>query len=95
MYSSEVEYADNPIAKSLKDVARVHLAGLGTRVLYASHGGYDVHANENPTQPKLLGELSGAIMDYRLQGYNVPESEQLVKHWEATWWDPDAEIPPP
>ena len=39
--------------------------------------------------------FSGAIMDYRLQGYNVPESEQLVKHWEATWWDPDAEIPPP
>ena len=39
--------------------------------------------------------FSGAIMDYRLQGYNVPESEQLIKHWEATWWDPDAEIPPP
>ena len=63
-YESNVEYADNPIAKSLRDTARVHLAGLGTRVLYASHGGYDVHANENPTQSKLLGELSGAIMDF-------------------------------
>ena len=63
-YESNVEYADNPIAKSLRDAARVHLADLGTRVLYASHGGYDVHANENPTQPKLLGEVSGAIMDF-------------------------------
>ena len=63
-YESNVEYADNPIARSLRDAARVHLAGLGTRILYANHGGYDVHANENPTQPKLLGELSGAIMDF-------------------------------
>jgi ABC-type transport system substrate-binding protein len=38
---------------------------------------------------------SGAIMDYRLQGYNVPESEQLMKHWEGIWWDPDVPIPPP
>lgn len=63
-YESKVEYADNPIAKGLRDAARVHLAGLGTRILYVSHGGYDVHANENPTQPKLLSELSRAIMDF-------------------------------
>ena len=64
MYQSSVEYAGNPIAKSLRDVARVHLAGLGTRIFYAQHGGYDVHANENPTQPRLLSELSGAISDF-------------------------------
>ena len=38
---------------------------------------------------------SGGLLDYRLQGYNVPESEQQVKHWEAIWWDPDAPLPPP
>ena len=64
LYSSDVEYADNPIAKSLRDVARVHLAGLGTRIFYTQHGGYDTHANEVPTHPRLLGELSGAIMDF-------------------------------
>ncbi len=64
MYESTVEYADNPIAKSLRDVARVHLADLGTRIFYTSQGGYDVHANENPAQPKLLGDVSGAIMDF-------------------------------
>ena len=64
MYESTVEYAENPIAKSLRDVARVHLADLGTRIFYTSQGGYDVHANENPTQPKLLGDVSGAIMDF-------------------------------
>ena len=63
-YTSDVEYADNPIAKSLKDVARVHLAGLGTRIFYTAHAGYDHHANELKTHPGLLRDLSGAIMDF-------------------------------
>ena len=64
MYESSVEYADNPIAKSLRDVARVHTSDLGARILYTSHGGYDTHANEVPTHPKLIGDLSGAIYDF-------------------------------
>ena len=64
MYSSDIEYADNPIARSLRDVARIHLAGLGTRIFYAADGGYDVHANENPDQPKLLSAMTGAINDF-------------------------------
>ena len=51
-------------AKSLKDVARIHLAGLGTRVFYANHGGYDHHANEMVAHPGLLTDLSGAIADF-------------------------------
>ena len=64
MYQSEVEYADNSIAKSLKDVARIHLAGFGTRIFYTNHGGYDHHANEKQSHPGLLRDLSGAIVDF-------------------------------
>ena len=64
MYQSEVEYADNSIAKSLKDVARIHLAGLGSRIFYTNHGGYDHHANEKQSHPGLLRDLSGAIADF-------------------------------
>ena len=53
-YESTVEYADSPIAKSLRDVARVHTANLGTRVFYTQQGGYDTHANQLPTQPGLF-----------------------------------------
>ncbi len=63
-YESTVEYADNPIAKNLRDVARIHLADLGTRIFYTSHGGFDTHANEMPSHPKLLTDLSGAISDF-------------------------------
>ena len=63
-YESTVEYADNSIAKSLRDIARVHTSDLGTRIFYTQHGGYDTHANELPTHPKLVGDLSGAIYDF-------------------------------
>ncbi len=63
-YESTVEYADNVIAKNLRDVARIHLAGLGTRIFYTCHGGFDTHANEMPSHPKLLQDLSGAIADF-------------------------------
>ena len=63
-YSSDVEYADTAIARSLRDVARIHLADLGTRIFYTAHAGYDYHSNEVPTHAKLMGELSSAIRDF-------------------------------
>jgi ABC-type transport system substrate-binding protein len=38
---------------------------------------------------------SGGMMDYRLQNFHVPGSEQIVKHFEHVWWDPDAPMPKP
>jgi len=63
-YSSTVEYADNAIAKSLRDVARVHLADLGTQVFYTAHGPFDTHFNQPPMHTKLWTEMSGAISDF-------------------------------
>ena len=63
-YSSDIEYGASTIAKSLKDIARIHLAGLGTRVFYAQHGGYDTHAYEGPVHPGLIRDLSGAVSDF-------------------------------
>mgnify|MGYP001392639842 CR=1 FL=1 len=77
-YESSIEYADNPISKSLRDVARVHTADVGGRVFYTSHGGYDVHANENPTQPKLIGDLSAAISDFFADLQEHEASDNLV-----------------
>jgi ABC-type transport system substrate-binding protein len=36
---------------------------------------------------------SGGMMDYRLQNFHVPGSEQIVKHFEHIWWDPNAPLP--
>ena len=63
-YESTVEYSDNPIAMSLRDVSRVHTANLGTRIFYTQQGGYDTHANQLPTQPGLFRDLSRAVNDF-------------------------------
>ncbi|MFL2760688.1 MAG: DUF1501 domain-containing protein [Dehalococcoidia bacterium] len=79
-YQSSIEYADNSIAKSLRDVARIHFADLGTRVFYTNHGGYDTHANEMPAHPKLLNDLSGAISDFMddLEEHNAADDVSIL-----------------
>ncbi|MBM3933586.1 MAG: DUF1501 domain-containing protein [SAR202 cluster bacterium] len=64
MYKSKVEYAGNEIARGLRDVARVHLADLGTRIFYVNHGGYDTHSNQAPMHQILLSDLTRAISDF-------------------------------
>ena len=51
MYESSVEYGANPIAKALRDVARIHTAGLGARIFYTNHIGYDTHSHQPPVHP--------------------------------------------
>ena len=77
-YKSNVEYGDSPIAKSLRDVARVHVADLGTRIFNTSQGGYDTHANQLPTHPKLLADLSSAIADFFQDLKEHDASEEIV-----------------
>ena len=62
-YSSTVEYADNPFAKSMKGAAQVLQADIGTRICYAQHGSFDAHTNGRDLQVKLLQDVSGGIYD--------------------------------
>jgi uncharacterized protein (DUF1501 family) len=63
-YSSSVEYADTPIAKSLRSVAQVYLADLGTQIFYTQHGSFDTHFNQMPQHSKLWTDLGRAIGDF-------------------------------
>ena len=63
-YESQVEYASSPLAKKMKDISMIHQAGLGTRILYTEHGGYDTHASQATAHPKLWNEVSTALQDF-------------------------------
>ena len=63
-YSSSVEYADTPIAKSMKGIAQVITADLGTRVFYAQHGSFDTHSAELDAHAKLWTDTSTALGDF-------------------------------
>ncbi len=77
-YTSTVEWGTNPIASALRDVARVHTAGLGTRVFYTQHAGYDYHSHQPGTHDRLLGELCGALSDFLTDLRNHDASENVA-----------------
>ena len=63
-YTSSVEYPDTPIAKKLRGIAQVHMAGLGTRVLYCDHGSFDSHSNQVGMHDKLWVDVSHAVESF-------------------------------
>jgi uncharacterized protein (DUF1501 family) len=65
-YSSSVEYGGSLFAQWLKNIAQVHLAGFGTRVLYTgvNPGTFDTHANQNTSFSRLWGDVSNAVGDF-------------------------------
>ena len=83
-YTSEIEYGNNQIAKGLRDVARVHLANLGTQIFFVSQGGYDTHSTQTPVQPVLIEDLSKAINDFfqDLRSHNASKNVTMLVYTE-------------
>jgi uncharacterized protein (DUF1501 family) len=65
-YHSTVEYGGNTVAQYMKNIAQVHLAGFGTRVLYttAPYNSFDTHAGELMAHAALWSNTSNAIADF-------------------------------
>lgn len=83
-YTSEIEYGNNQIAKGLRNVARVHLANLGTQIFFVSQGGYDTHSTQTPVQPVLIEDLSKAINDFfqDLRNHNASKNVTMLVYTE-------------
>ncbi|HZA24306.1 MAG TPA: DUF1501 domain-containing protein, partial [Dehalococcoidia bacterium] len=79
-YSSTVEYNGDPFAQWLKNIAQVHLAEFGTRVLYTglNPGAFDTHANQATAFPKLWAEVSNAVSDFYRDLKEHQANEEVV-----------------
>jgi uncharacterized protein (DUF1501 family) len=60
-YRSPVPYPKTSIAQSLRGVAQVKFADLGTRVFYTAHNGFDTHGTQLGVHAQLWREVSEAI----------------------------------
>jgi uncharacterized protein (DUF1501 family) len=60
-YSSTVQYPDSSIARKLKGIAQVHLAGLGSRIFYCDHASFDTHAGQNPLHGTLWTQVTEGL----------------------------------
>ncbi len=65
-YSSTVEYGSNTVAQYMRNIAQVHLAELGTRVLYttAPYNSFDTHAGQMAAHARLWNDVSNAVSDF-------------------------------
>ena len=65
-YSSTVEYGNNEVAQYMRNIAQVHLAELGTRILYttAPYNSFDTHAGQAMNHGRLLTDVSNAVADF-------------------------------
>ncbi|MDA0734749.1 MAG: DUF1501 domain-containing protein [Chloroflexi bacterium] len=65
-YHSTVEYGSNTVAQYMKNIAQVHLADFGTRVLYttAPYNSFDTHAGELMAHAGLWSNTSNAVADF-------------------------------
>ena len=79
-YTSNVEYGGDQFSQWLKNVAQVHLAGLGSRVLYTglNPGAFDTHDNQTSAFPQLWGQVSNAIEDFYQDLKDHDASQEVV-----------------
>lgn len=61
----EAEYPNSGIGRSLKQIAALIAANLETRVYYASHGGFDTHANQLNGHARILKDLADAMAAFQ------------------------------
>jgi len=82
MYSSTVEYGGNTVAQYMRNIAMVHLAGLGTRFLYttAPYNSFDTHASQLSGHAKLWTDASNAISSFYqdLQAHSAGDDVVLL-----------------
>ena len=60
-YQPRATYPDSPLGRDLQLVARLVIAGFGTRLLHAAFSGFDTHARQLPTHEGLLRQLDEAL----------------------------------
>ena len=81
-YSSTIEYGSDSVAQYMRNIAQVHLANLGTRVMYttAPYNSFDTHAGELANHTKLWSETSNAVADFYddLKEHNASDNVVLL-----------------
>jgi uncharacterized protein (DUF1501 family) len=67
----------NTLGGRLGLIARMIQKGLGTRLYYVQHGGFDTHANQADTQARLLADLSSSVGTF-FAGLSGEHAERVV-----------------
>jgi uncharacterized protein (DUF1501 family) len=81
-YSSSVEYSGNSVAQYMRNIAQVHCADLGARILYttAPYNSFDTHASQLVTHANLWMNTAQTVSDFYddLKEHNASDNVLLL-----------------
>ena len=79
-YRSEVEYANSAIGSYLRDMAQVHNADFGTRVLFttAPYNIFDTHANQAVGHSNLLQDVATNVDSFITDIRQMDKSDNVL-----------------
>jgi uncharacterized protein (DUF1501 family) len=77
-YKSTVDYGDTGLAGQLRRASQIIGGKLGTRVLFASQGGYDTHSAQADAHRALLVELAGALAAFQQDLERLGHADKVV-----------------
>lgn len=77
-YSSQVEYPTFPLANSLKTVAQLMAAELGTRIYYVTFGGFDTHSAQANNHSRLLGGFSDSVSAFLADAEQMGKADRVL-----------------
>ena len=79
-YQPKGQYASNPLARTLQQVAQMLSSDLGTRVVYLQLGGFDTHANEKPQHAGLMTQMADSLAAFQadLDGHGLASSVVIM-----------------
>jgi uncharacterized protein (DUF1501 family) len=81
-YSSSVEYGGNSVAQYMRNIAQVHCAGLGVRILYttAPYNSFDTHATQLSAHANLWINTAQTVSDFYddLKEHNASDNVLLL-----------------
>ena len=81
-YSSSVEYGPSSMSQYMRNIAQVHCADLGTRILYttAPYNSFDTHATQMSAHSGLTTNLSQTVGDFYadLKEHNASDNVVLL-----------------
>ena len=74
-----VPYPENsPFTNGLSIISKLIKGNLGTKIYLVTLKGFDTHSNQNERHPKLLKELSDAIMSFYADLAANDKSEEVI-----------------
>ena len=77
-YNSSVTYPTFPLANSLKTIAQLMAAELGTRIYYTSFGGFDTHSAQVNNHSRLLGGFSDSVAAFLQDVGQMGKAERVL-----------------